>query len=111
IEYRDLRNVVMTSLLTAQNDPQRGRPMQASASALKVLHDSLKHDGEFIVAHTGIADGETLSRDRKSTRLNSSHVKISYAVFCLIPDPPRPTLFPYTTLFRSISSIETSVTS
>src|SRR5690606_41827714 len=25
----------------------------------------------------------TVSRDRKSTRLNSSHVKISYAVFCL----------------------------
>src|SRR5690606_30242553 len=25
----------------------------------------------------------TLARDRKSTRLNSSHVKISYAVFCL----------------------------
>src|SRR5690606_40173432 len=24
-----------------------------------------------------------ISRDRKSTRLNSSHVKISYAVFCL----------------------------
>src|SRR5690606_42033477 len=28
-------------------------------------------------------EGETLSEDRKSTRLNSSHVKISYAVFCL----------------------------
>src|SRR5690606_41710840 len=26
---------------------------------------------------------EVSSRDRKSTRLNSSHVKISYAVFCL----------------------------
>src|SRR5215475_83269 len=25
----------------------------------------------------------TVSADRKSTRLNSSHVKISYAVFCL----------------------------
>src|SRR5690606_39507860 len=25
----------------------------------------------------------TFERDRKSTRLNSSHVKISYAVFCL----------------------------
>src|SRR5690606_41221267 len=25
----------------------------------------------------------TRARDRKSTRLNSSHVKISYAVFCL----------------------------
>src|SRR5690606_39738618 len=26
---------------------------------------------------------DTTTRDRKSTRLNSSHVKISYAVFCL----------------------------
>src|SRR5207302_10127825 len=26
---------------------------------------------------------EELKKDRKSTRLNSSHVKISYAVFCL----------------------------
>src|SRR5690606_42131845 len=25
----------------------------------------------------------TIAKDRKSTRLNSSHVKISYAVFCL----------------------------
>src|SRR5207244_2622985 len=42
-------------------------------------------------------------RDRKSTRLNSSHQIISYAVFCLKnrPRPPIPTLFPYTTLFRS----------
>src|SRR2546429_7286235 len=28
-------------------------------------------------------DGRTLSPDRKSTRLNSSHGYISYAVFCL----------------------------
>src|SRR5690349_23648072 len=27
--------------------------------------------------------GQTLLVDRKSTRLNSSHVEISYAVFCL----------------------------
>src|SRR5262245_41166853 len=38
------------------------------------------------------------SRDRKSTRLNSSHLGISYAVFC--PPLSRP-LSPYTTLFRS----------
>src|SRR5690606_42140248 len=31
----------------------------------------------------GAAGDATFSRDRKSTRLNSSHVKISYAVFCL----------------------------
>src|SRR5690606_40113782 len=29
------------------------------------------------------------SGDRKSTRLNSSHVKISYAVFCLKKKKPR----------------------
>src|SRR5690606_41438887 len=29
-----------------------------------------------------IIKGINASRDRKSTRLNSSHVKISYAVFC-----------------------------
>src|SRR3712207_8380025 len=28
-------------------------------------------------------DAETFERDRKSTRLNSSHANISYAVFCL----------------------------
>src|SRR3989442_10739015 len=30
-----------------------------------------------------VGDGEEIARDRKSTRLNSSHVRISYAVFCL----------------------------
>src|SRR5690348_15010668 len=44
-------------------------------------------------------------RDRKSTRLNSSHPSISYAVFCLIRRPPRSTLFPYTTLFRSLDQV------
>src|SRR5262245_38261317 len=44
-----------------------------------------------------LGTGEGL--DRKSTRLNSSHLGISYAVFCR--HPPRSTLFPYTTLFRS----------
>src|SRR5436309_9111440 len=29
------------------------------------------------------AGNQLCDRDRKSTRLNSSHVKISYAVFCL----------------------------
>src|SRR3712207_8441559 len=29
-------------------------------------------------------EGERVARDRKSTRLNSSHANISYAAFCLI---------------------------
>src|SRR5438034_4017771 len=40
------------------------------------LHDLLT------AIYTGVANVDT-SRDRKSTRLNSSHTVISYAVFCL----------------------------
>src|SRR3712207_8264069 len=32
---------------------------------------------------TGIIENRETLRDRKSTRLNSSHANISYAVFCL----------------------------
>src|ERR1035438_7888810 len=39
--------------------------------------------------------------DRKSTRLNSSPLGISYAVFFMPGSTPGSTLFPYTTLFRS----------
>src|SRR3712207_6915221 len=59
--------------------------------------------GAFVLAATGLLDGRTATthwmyadllaerhpairvdpRDRKSTRLNSSHANISYAVFCL----------------------------
>src|SRR5690349_22360249 len=42
----------------------------------------------LVALHSGIvevdAEGKaTITLDRKSTRLNSSHVEISYAVFCL----------------------------
>src|SRR5690349_24178929 len=33
--------------------------------------------------HPGFSQRKRKPRDRKSTRLNSSHVEISYAVFCL----------------------------
>src|SRR3712207_8178411 len=33
--------------------------------------------------HEGLARGPPRRADRKSTRLNSSHANISYAVFCL----------------------------
>src|SRR5690606_40375658 len=35
------------------------------------------------LSDVGDREGKFLFKDRKSTRLNSSHVKISYAVFCL----------------------------
>src|SRR5690625_5449490 len=35
------------------------------------------------------ADGKPFTLDRKSTRLNSSHVAISYAVFCFKKQKPK----------------------
>src|SRR5690606_41660039 len=59
-----------------------------------LFFNALKHDKEnFTVLQTIRQQQSTLNgswvallqtrKDRKSTRLNSSHVKISYAVFCL----------------------------
>src|SRR5438874_5198898 len=49
-----------------------------------------QHGDERLVGCCRVGDGEArrqevgmLGQDRKSTRLNSSHVEISYAVFCL----------------------------
>src|SRR3712207_3530430 len=38
---------------------------------------------DVVIITAGIARKPGMSRDRKSTRLNSSHANISYAVFCL----------------------------
>src|SRR5215469_18561407 len=50
--------------------------MTADASALSLLAAD-----SAVVRRT--KDGWRVGGDRKSTRLNSSHVEISYAVFCL----------------------------
>src|SRR2546427_6143912 len=48
----------------------------------KLLHLKINHHGGVAVegAH---GSGRAFLADRKSTRLNSSHSQISYAVFCL----------------------------
>src|SRR5690606_41996276 len=52
--------------------------------ALEAPHASGCVDGgRAVVRAAGIVVYATRRGDRKSTRLNSSHVKISYAVFCL----------------------------
>src|SRR3989442_6490992 len=40
-------------------------------------------DADRTVVLTRVEEDAALQVDRKSTRLNSSHVRISYAVFCL----------------------------
>src|SRR5690554_5564759 len=63
----------------------------------KIIHEVLGQKKVGVLAPTGkvqiskiyrrpelsTANAATLGEDRKSTRLNSSHVRISYAVFCL----------------------------
>src|SRR5437867_8402430 len=46
----------------------------------EVFHDALASIGRF--EWRGVPFAAWLFRDRKSTRLNSSHRTISYAVFC-----------------------------
>src|SRR5690606_40826111 len=59
-------------------------PGGANAGMIQMDHplsqDSPATPPPIVPAEPG---GENMQKDRKSTRLNSSHVKISYAVFCL----------------------------
>src|ERR1039458_5652286 len=130
---------------SATSGPARGNILYKAADILdrnfaSVATDMTREEGKTLPE----AKGEVRRAiDRKSTRLNSSHLGISYAVFCLkknstleppaarlmitsparagsrilwtklvsrfiiisflmIRRPPRSTLFPYTTLFRSL---------
>src|SRR2546427_4063724 len=55
-------------------DPQRDCPAPGPAA---------RHREDAVADRPGEAGGGVGTRDRKSTRLNSSHSQISYAVFCL----------------------------
>src|SRR5690606_42086531 len=55
---------------------------RAHPDVQRFIIEILNHSDYFMVRKA--FSGNTLTNgDRKSTRLNSSHVKISYAVFCL----------------------------
>src|SRR5258708_21346342 len=69
----------------AQRWPQPGGLRPACPSASKASRGLRRH-------HVAAADG-----DRKSTRLNSSHQIISYAVFCLKKKKKKITQYHYTT--------------
>src|SRR5690606_41839671 len=64
-----------TLILASGEDNEFGGTITNILSGAYVLNGV--HVGDIAVR-----EGATLA-DRKSTRLNSSHVKISYAVFCL----------------------------
>src|SRR3712207_7935387 len=74
-------------LATARKAAQQGaRVVIASrnAEALEQAASRIKAEGgQALGVETDVTDAAQVERDRKSTRLNSSHANISYAVFCL----------------------------
>src|SRR5258707_5268489 len=62
------------------------RPPRSTLFPYTTLFRSVGHDAQLDLRVVGAGDhmaGRGNEGDRKSTRLNSSHANISYAVFCL----------------------------
>src|SRR5256885_12698194 len=62
------------------------RPPRSTLFPYTTLFRSLADDGcvtDKTLVPQPMADNRDIRSDRKSTRLNSSHLVISYAVFCL----------------------------
>src|SRR3712207_7728018 len=55
----------------------------AQRAAVQARGEAAAEESEAERAHWASASLSPTRRDRKSTRLNSSHANISYAVFCL----------------------------
>src|SRR5690606_39624768 len=67
-------------LFQLRRPPRRLRPAPLSQGGAET---GAGDNCPALPAHERGPARSALHRDRKSTRLNSSHVKISYAVFCL----------------------------
>src|SRR3712207_8737930 len=84
--FRSVLDVERHGVLAGRGEALLGRALDvavherpaAGMAALAVV------PGGFEVVDRGVDDDASgVLRDRKSTRLNSSHANISYAVFCL----------------------------
>src|SRR3712207_8422681 len=82
-----------TTLFRSLLDPDRQRLARVAVGALPVAAPAAGGEGEEreqrgerphrIPSRLSRSTWSALAADRKSTRLNSSHANISYAVFCL----------------------------
>src|SRR5207249_11624314 len=85
--FRSLRDEIERA--RAARARLRGRPLGVTVDALAAAATRWEADPELrdrLPAAAGLSPAmvdAVLPLDRKSTRLNSSHVSISYAVFCL----------------------------
>src|SRR3712207_8524491 len=85
--FRSLGDLVGRPAVDGVHADQRGEALRAPRRAHRPGH-AVARD-ELAALHLGGGDVDVVvrrlrrSQDRKSTRLNSSHANISYAVFCL----------------------------
>src|SRR3712207_6986180 len=88
-----------------QTDPKTGR--ESPGMPAKIVTGDTARDVAayvaFVAAKRG-EDGGALAEDRKSTRLNSSHANISYAVFCLKKNKPTRLMSPCSRSLQTSSS-------
>src|SRR5690625_5918947 len=69
--------------VTAQNTVAVTDAFDLPLDIIEAQFDALFDDIRIDAVKTGMLSSAAIIGDRKSTRLNSSHVAISYAVFCL----------------------------
>src|SRR2546426_2026300 len=72
-----------TTLFRSVHPRRRCRPSCDGATLVRPGLDDALGSRVIVRYETKHTDARASSRDRKSTRLNSSHLVISYAVFCL----------------------------
>src|SRR5690606_41725070 len=81
-EQLDAQEGLQSSHLPAHRALGQGQFLGGAGKAL-VARRRLEGHQRSGAGNLATHDKHSFRKDRKSTRLNSSHVKISYAVFCL----------------------------
>src|SRR5438876_7279871 len=78
-------DVCSSDLFPPRRIHRGGKPDEAAARSLAERQAQLELGRRLVdlIHDEGVPRGDEAELDRKSTRLNSSHPSISYAVFCL----------------------------
>src|SRR5690554_7488231 len=90
IEIRTWLLGILTAAFLSLGGLAEITPLFAAANSVKAPEGVKPYSAERLAGfevyvHNGcyLCHSQMIRQDRKSTRLNSSHVRISYAVFCL----------------------------
>src|SRR5690606_41975572 len=78
------REIAAGNLDLSSRTEEQAANVEETAASMEELTSTVQQNLASVQTAAGLAlETSRLARDRKSTRLNSSHVKISYAVFCV----------------------------